>query len=110
MPFQFRKIRIGFVNLILDFLQGQDVAVRYSAEAQEYLRAKLDAEVIQFPEPVGNRAQATRAWKSFKAQDVDAVILFNGTFNTGELTAEIIRNLGCPFALWGIGEDRKSVV
>jgi len=53
---------------------------------------------------VANRAQAARAWKSFKAQDVDAVILFNGTFNTGELTAEIIRNLDCPFALWGIGE------
>jgi L-fucose isomerase-like protein len=104
MPFSFRRVRVGFVNLILDFLQGQDVAVRYSNEAQEHLRAKLGAEVVQFPEPVAKRDQASRAWKLFKAQDVDAVILFNGTFNTGELTAEIIRNLECPFALWGIGE------
>jgi L-fucose isomerase-like protein len=104
MPFQFRKIRIGFVNLILDFLQGQDVAVRYSNEAKEHLRDRLNAEVVEFPEPVAKREQAARAWKLFKAQDVDAVILFNGTFNTGELTAEIIRNLECPFALWGIGE------
>ncbi len=104
MPLHFRKIRIGFVNLILDFLEGQDVAVRYSAEAQEHLRAKLGVEVVQFPEPLAKREQAVRAWKLFKAQDVDAVILFNGTFNTGELTAEIIRNLECPFALWGIGE------
>jgi len=104
MPLQFRKVRIGFVNLILDFLQGQDVAVRYSTEAKEHLRSRLNAEVVEFLEPVANRAQATRAWKNFKAQDVDAVILFNGTFNTGELTAEIIRNLDCPFALWGIGE------
>jgi L-fucose isomerase-like protein len=104
MPLQFRKIRIGFVNLILDFLQGQDVAVRYSSEAQQHLRSRLNAEVVEFPEPVAKREQAARAWKLFKAQDVDAVILFNGTFNTGELTAEIIRNLECPFALWGIGE------
>jgi len=104
MPLQFRKVRIGFVNLILDFLQGQDVAVRYSTEAQEHLRSRLNAEVVEFPEPVAKREQAARAWKLFKAQDVDAVILFNGTFNTGELTAEIIRNLECPFALWGIGE------
>ena len=60
--------------------------------------------MVEFPEPVAKREQAIRAWKLFKAQDVDAVILFNGTFNTGELTAEIIRNLECPFALWGIGE------
>lgn len=104
MPLQFRKVRIGFVNLILDFLQGQDVAVRYSSEAQAHLRSRLNAEVVEFPEPVAKREQAARAWKLFKAQDVDAVILFNGTFNTGELTAEIIRNLKCPFALWGIGE------
>jgi L-fucose isomerase-like protein len=104
MPLQFRKVRIGFVNLILDFLPGQDVAVRYSSEAQEHLRSRLNAEVVEFPEPVAKREQAARAWKLFKAQDVDAVILFNGTFNTGELTAEIIRNLECPFALWGIGE------
>ncbi len=104
MPFQFRQVRIGFVNLILDFLPGQEVAVRYSNEAQEHLRARLGAEVVQFPEPVAKREQASRAWKLFKARDVDAVILFNGTFNTGELTAEIIRNLECPFALWGIGE------
>lgn len=104
MPLQFRKVRIGFVNLILDFLQGQDVAVRYSSEAQQHLRSRLNAEVVEFPEPVAKREQAARAWKLFKAQDVDAVILFNGTFNTGELTAEIIRNLECPFALWGIGE------
>ncbi len=104
MPAQFRPLRFGFVNLILDFLEGQDIAVRISNEAKDYLRTRLDVNVVEYPEPVGNRAQAIQAWKRFKAEDVDAVILFNGTFNTGELTAEMIRNLDCPFALWGIGE------
>jgi len=104
MAVHFRKIKIGFVNLILDFLEGQDIAIKYSFNAKEYLKRELDAEVIEYPEPVGNRQQAIKAWKNFKAEDVDAVILFNGTFSTGELTAEIIRNLDVPFGLWGIGE------
>jgi len=104
MPFQFRQLRFGFVNLILDFLEGQDVAVAYSNEVKDYLRSRLNVNVIEFPEPLANRGQATKAWKRFKAEDVDAIILFNGTFSTGELTAEIIRNMDCPIALWGIGE------
>jgi L-fucose isomerase-like protein len=104
MSLKFRKLRIGFVNLILDFLEGQDVAVEYSKQVKDYLRKELDVDVVEYPEPLAKRAQAVMAWKQFKAADVDAVILFNGTFSTGELTAEIIRNLDLPFALWGIGE------
>lgn len=104
MPLHFRKVKIGFANLILDFLEGQDIAVKYSKKAKEHLQKALDVEVIEYPEPLGKREQAIKAWKIFKSEDVDAVILFNGTFSTGELTAEIIRNLDCPFALWGIGE------
>ncbi|MFB0520408.1 MAG: hypothetical protein ACETWD_03140 [Desulfatiglandales bacterium] len=104
MSVNFRKLRIGFVNLILEFLEGQDVAIEYSNSAKEYLRNELDVTVVEYPEPLAQRSQAIEAWKKFKAEDVDAVILFNGTFSTGELTAEMIRNLDCPFALWGIGE------
>jgi L-fucose isomerase-like protein len=104
MALNFRKPRIGFVNLILDFLEGQDVAVKYSHHAKDYLEKELGVEVVEYPEPLAQRSQAVKAWKKFKAEDVDGVILFNGTFSTGELTAEMIRNLDCPFALWGIGE------
>jgi len=104
MSLNFRKLKIGFVNLILDFLEGQDVAVKYSNNVKEYLKNTLNVDVIEYPEPLAKRVQAVKAWKKFKAEDVDAVILFNGTFSTGELTAELIRNLDLPFALWGIGE------
>jgi L-fucose isomerase-like protein len=104
MAFNFRKVRIGFVNLILSFLEGQDKAVRMSKAIITYLSSALGVEVVEFEEPVGARKQATAAWKKFNAQDVDAVILFSGTFNTGELTAEILRNMSCPFAIWGVGE------
>jgi len=104
MSVNFRKIRIGFVNLILSFLKGQDKAVELSREIMDYLEKELGVEVIEFSQPVAQRSEAKQAWMRFKAENVDAVILFNGTFNTGELTAEIIRNLDCPFALWGLGE------
>ncbi len=104
MSLNFRKVKVGFVNLILDFLEGQDIAIKYSNNAMDYLKNELDVEVVEYPEPLAKREQAVKAWKKFKAEDVDAVVLFNGTFSTGELTAEIIRNLDLPYALWGIGE------
>ena len=104
MSINFRKVRIGFVNLTLSFLKGQEKAVELSREIIEYLEKELDVELIDFPELVAQRSQAKQAWLKFRAENVDAVILFNGTFNTGELVAEIIRNLDCPFALWGLGE------
>ena len=104
MSLKFRKLKIGMVNLILDFLEGQDVAVKYSKQVVEHLRKERGADVVEYPEPLANRGQAVKAWKKFKAENVDGVILFNGTFSTGELTAEIVRNLDCPFALWGLGE------
>lgn len=104
MSVNFREVRIGFVNLILSFLKGQEKAVELSRGIIDYLEKELGVEVIEFLQPVTQRAQAKEAWMRFKRENVDAVILFNGTFNTGELTAEIIRNLDCPFALWGLGE------
>lgn len=104
MSVNFRKPRIGFVNLILSFLKGQEKAVQLSREIVDYLEKELAVEVVEFSQPVAQRPQAKEAWIRFKAENVDAVILFNGTFNTGELAAEIIRNLDCPFALWGLGE------
>jgi len=100
----FRKPRIGFVNLILSFLKGQKKALQLSREIVDYLEKELAVEVVEFSQPVAQRPQAKEAWMRFKAENVDAVILINGAFKTGELAAEISRNLDSPFALWGLGE------
>jgi len=104
MAVHFRRLKIGFVNLVSPVLAGKELAIKHSATAKEYLKKNLNTTVVDYEKPILQRAQAVEAWKKFKTEDVDAVILFNGTFSTGELTAEIIRNLDCPFALWGIGE------
>ena len=104
MPLSFRKVRIGFVNLTLSFLKGQKEATKLSQEVVDYLKSELNTQVIELAGPVSERSQAREAWQEFKKRNIDGLILFNGTFNTGELTAEIVRNLDCPFALWGLQE------
>ncbi len=101
---RFRKIKVGLINLISPVLAGREKAIAHCNNIQNYLEKKLDTEIVAYGKPVQQRSQAVEAWKMMKASDVDAVILFNGTFSTGELTVEVIRNLDCPFALWGIGE------
>jgi len=104
VAFNFRKVRIGFISLTLSFLKGQEKAVELSKEIIDYLKRELNVEVVEFPELVAERSKAKRAWINLKKENVDGVILFNGTFNTGELVAEIVRNMDCPFALWGLSE------
>jgi len=47
MGIKFRKLRVGFANLILDFLEGQDKAVKLSREATDYLKKNLDLEIVE---------------------------------------------------------------
>lgn len=108
----FRNLRVGFVNLVSPVLAGKPEAIRHANDIKSYLKKEQNILVVDYEKPILQRSQAIEAWKMFKTNDVDAVILFNGTFSTGELTAEIIRNLDCPFALWGIGElalDERNI-
>jgi L-fucose isomerase-like protein len=109
---RFRKVKVGLINLVSPVLAGREKAVAHCAGTRAYLEKELETQIVDYGKPVQQRTQAKEAWKMMKAADVDAAILFNGTFSTGELTAEIIRNLDCPFALWGIGEldlERKNI-
>jgi L-fucose isomerase-like protein len=101
---RFRKVKVGMINLVSPVLAGREKAVAHCTAATAYLEKELDAEIVDYGKPAQQRSQAVKAWKMMKAADVDAVILFNGTFSTGELTVEIMRNLDCPFALWGLRE------
>jgi L-fucose isomerase-like protein len=104
MAYQFRKLKIGLINLVSPILAGRELAIKHADKAKNYLEKELNVKVVDIGKPIIQRTHAIEAWKRFKSEDVDAVILFNGTFSTGEMTGEIIRNLDCPFALWGISE------
>ena len=101
-----KKLKLGFVNLTLDFLEEEDLntAQKMAADAKAYISEKLNAAIVESAPSVNSRTMSNAAWKLFKAENVDAVIIFNGTFSTGEVAAEIVRNLDVPFLIWGIEE------
>ena len=112
MSINYRKLKVGFVNLLWTVIKGQEKAVAASNKTIQYLENELEVDVVHIGESVSNRELAKKTWKKFRAEDVDAVIFYNGTYSTGEVAVEIIRNIDCPFALWGIGElgmDSKDV-
>ncbi len=103
---EFRKLKFGFMNLALDFLEKEDLeaATNYANDAKEYLEKDLGVTVVESAPSIDSRAKSKEAWKKFKKEDVDAVVIFNGTFSTGEVATETIRNLEVPYLIWGIEE------
>ena len=107
MPKDFRKVRIGFANLQMLGIfekEAEEEAVRLSDEAKSFLSKKLNVEVFSNLGAVTNLDQARDTWVYFKEKNVDAVILFSGTFSLSNLMSEIIRNLDLPFLAWGLEE------
>ncbi len=104
---EFRKLRIGFANLqMLNVFEkeAEEKAVSLSDEAKKFLEKDLNVEVFCNMPAVTNLDEAAQTWQFFKSGNVDAVILFSGTFSLSNLMAEIIRNLEVPFLAWGLDE------
>lgn len=103
---KFRRLKIGIVNLLNMTFREEDInrANKIIEEAIKHFQKNLKVDVVKSYDYIDNFSKAIDTWKIFKSNDVDGVIIFNGTFTTGELTAEIIRNINCPILLWGIEE------
>jgi L-fucose isomerase-like protein len=105
------KIKIGICNLVQPNLvvraseELKEIVTEQYTKLIEYIKNHKQCELFIFPSWIDHLNKANECWKEFKKENVDAVILFNGTFNTGEKIAEIIRNLDCAFVLWGIPEQ-----
>jgi L-fucose isomerase-like protein len=102
----FKKLKFGFINLTLNFLEEEDLnnATRFASNAKDLLQKEMEVTVIESAPSINSRLMSKAAWKLFKAENVDAVVIYNGTFSTGEVTAEIVRNLEVPYLIWGIEE------
>ncbi|MHB1253414.1 MAG: hypothetical protein ACYCZ1_04540 [Candidatus Humimicrobiaceae bacterium] len=106
MVANFKKLKFGFVNLTLDFLEAEDLAmaVKYANDAKDYLKNVLGVSIVESAPSINSRTMSNAAWKLFKSENVDAIVIFNGTFSTGEVTTEIVRNIEVPYLVWGIEE------
>lgn len=106
MSDNFRKLRIGFVNLLVLGIfkkEAEEKAVKLSIDAMKYLEG-LGVDVYKNLPAVTNMNEAKETWQYFKEKKVDAVVLYNGTFSFSNLMNEIVRNIDCPFLLWGLEE------
>lgn len=100
-------IKIGFYNLTVPFFISEEETefiLKYVEDTKNYIKGNKYIELIDSNKIITTLEEAREEWKFFKKNDVDAVIIFNGTFSLGNLTAEIVRNLECPYLLWGIEE------
>ena len=106
MGAKFKKLKFGFVNLTLDFLEEKDLiyATKLAEDAKNLLQKEMEVTIVESAPSINSRSMSNTAWKLFKANNVDAVVIYNGTFSTGEVTAEIVRNLEVPYLIWGIEE------
>ena len=103
----FRKLRIGFANVIMlgNFeKEAEDKAVSISNEVQNFLRNKMDIKICSYVDAITNIDEASETWKYFESNNVDAIIIFNGTFSLSNLMVEMVRNSNVPFLVWGLPE------
>jgi len=102
----FKKMKFGFVNLTLDFLEKEELetAQKIASDAKKFFTDECQVSIVESAPSINSRSMSNAAWKLFKSENVDAVVIFNGTFSTGEVSSEILRNIDCPFLIWGIEE------
>ncbi|MCL6088193.1 MAG: hypothetical protein M1475_07250 [Actinobacteria bacterium] len=103
----FRKLKFGFANLLMlgNFeKEAEDMAVKLSDDAKKYLKEKLGVELYSNLAAITNLDEARLEADYFRKNDIDALILFNGTFSLSNLMIEIIRNTNVPVLAWGLDE------
>ena len=107
MESKFRNLRIGFANVVMlgNFeKEAEDKALAISNSIKNYIKDELNVDVYSNISAITNFDEANAAWKFFQSSNIDAIILFNGTFSLSNLACEIVRNSNVPLIAWGLEE------
>ena len=97
-----RNVKVGFVTLSrttfsLDF--ARDICKR-----SEVALAATGVELLPYPDLVIEVADAKAAAKKFREEEVDLIVIQNGTFAAADLTVELATATTVPLVLWAIPE------
>jgi len=84
-------------------------ARRVADECRKYIQKRewpgdSSVQVICPDDPVMNLDDASRAASLFRQSQVDALVIQYATHSPGNLTAELVRDLPVPLALWAVPE------
>jgi len=99
--------RIGFVFLATSG-PGMERARRVAEDAKKYIQKREGLSLFCLDEPVMKREDAARAASFLKRSEIDALVIFHGTHSASMLTAEIVRDLHVPLAVWGVPEPADA--
>ncbi len=97
-----RNVKVGFVTLSrttfsLDF--ARDICKR-----SEVALAATGVELIPYPDLVIEVADAKAAARRFREEEIDLLVIQNGTFAAADLTVELATATTVPLVLWAIPE------
>jgi len=73
-------------------------------QKREYRPDGTGVQVIFPDDPVMSLDDASRAGSLFRQSEVDGLVILCATHSPGNLTAELVRDLSMPLALWGVPE------
>lgn len=97
-----RSVKVGFVTLSrttfsLDF--ARDICKR-----SEAVLTGTGVELVAYPNLVVEVEDARAAAKQFRAEEIDLLVIQNGTFAAADLTVELATATTVPLVLWAIPE------
>jgi len=85
---------------------GIDRARRMADESRKYIQKQEGVDLLCPDEPIFSVEDAQRAAASFRRSEIDALVILHGGATPATLTADLVRDLNVPLALWGIPEPQ----
>jgi len=99
--------RIGFAFMATSG-GGLERARRVAEDAKKHIQKREGLSLFCVDDPVIKREDAARAASFLRRSEIDALVIFHGTHSPSMLTAEIVRDLHVPLAVWGIPEPAEG--
>lgn len=99
-----RNLKIGFVSLADQYSFDKVLAREMYQLSKQELQRLNQVTVVAPGEQVITMEDAGKAEALFKAQQIDVLLVQNGTFSSGQVFLSLVQNFPGPVALWALPE------
>ena len=96
--------RIGLAPLVSPGQTANERGRRIADDSRKYMLKREGIEVFCPDDPIITIEDAARAVSLFRRSEIDALVILHCMHSPGNLTAELVRDLPVPLAIWGVPE------
>ena len=96
--------RIGFAPLVSHGQVANERARRIADDSRKYIQKREGIEVFCPDDPIISLEDASRAVSMFRRSEIDALVIQHCMHSPGNLSAELVRDLPVPLAVWAVPE------